>query len=215
MQIASMNPHIDPLESQTVVADPEMPLPKLEIAIRLAQEVLLKKQLSAGYWAGELRADASVPAGYIPLMVFMRGEVDAKRARKIVSSVKSQQNPDGSWSSHYGGPGDLNVSIQTYFGLKLAGVAGLEPAMQRGRDFILSKGGISRANVFTKIWLALFGQYDWRGTPSLPPEIIFLPNWFYLNIYEFASWSRETLMALCVVLTLKPVCAIAAGDRGG
>ena len=85
--------------------------------------------------------------------------------------------------------------------------------MQRGRDFILSRGGISKANVFTKIWLALFGQYEWSGTPSVPPEIIFLPNWFYLNIYEFASWSRETLMALSVVLTLKPVCPISPEFR--
>ncbi len=208
MQTASRNPQIEPLESPTVVADPEMPLELLENAIWQAQQALLKKQLPAGYWAGELRADASVPAGYIPLMVFMRGEVAAERKRKIISSVKSQQNPDGSWSSHYGGPGDLNVSIQTYFGLKLAGVPAQEPFMERGCEFILSQGGIGPASVFTKIWLALFGQYDWRGTPSLPPEIIFLPNWFYINIYEFASWSRETLMALSVVLTLKPVCPI-------
>ena len=107
-------------------------------------------------------------------MIFMRGQVDPERAHKIVNSVKAQQNPDGSWSSHYAGPGDLNVSIQTYFGLKLAGVSGQEPFMQRGRDFILSQGGIRQANVFTKIWLALFGQYEWSGTPSVPPEIIFL-----------------------------------------
>jgi len=206
MQVASTNPHMDTSESSPAFAGPAASPEQIATAIRLAQQSLLKRQNPAGYWAGELRADASVPAGYIPLMVFMRGEVDPERAHKIVNSVKAQQNPDGSWSSHYAGPGDLNVSIQAYFGLKLAGVPAQEPFMQLGRDFILSQGGISRANVFTKIWLALFGQYDWMGTPSVPPEIIFLPNWFYLNIYEFASWSRETLMALSVVLTLKPVC---------
>lgn len=208
MQVASIGPHTGTFESPAAFAVPEIAPETLEKTIRFAQQALLKRQKPAGYWAGELRADSSVPAGYIPLMVFMRGEADPERARKIANSVKSQQNPDGSWSSHYAGPGDLNVSIQAYFGLKLAGVSAQEPFMQRGRDFILAKGGVRQANVFTKIWLALFGQYDWRGAPSLPPEIIFLPNWFYLNIYEFASWSRETLMALSVVLTLKPVCHI-------
>jgi squalene-hopene/tetraprenyl-beta-curcumene cyclase len=208
MQVASINPHTDSIESSPDFAGPEMSPEILESVICIAQQALLNRQKPAGYWAGELRADASVPAGYVPLMVFMRGEVDPERARKIVNSVKAQQNPDGSWSSHYAGPGDLNVSIQAYFGLKLAGVSAREPYMQLGRDFILSQGGVRQANVFTKIWLALFGQFDWKGTPSVPPEIIFLPNWFYLNIYEFASWSRETLMALSVVLTLRPVCPI-------
>ena len=80
--------------------------------------------------------------------------------------------------------------------------------MHRARDFILAQGGIRQANVITKIWLALFGQFDWRETPSVPPEVVFLPNWFYFNIYEFASWSRATIMALAIVLTQKPVCVV-------
>ncbi len=65
-----------------------------------------------------------------------------------------------------------------------------------------------KANTITRIWLALFGQFDYRGTPSIPPEIILLPNWFYFNIYEFASWSRETIMALMIILTVRPVCQV-------
>jgi squalene-hopene/tetraprenyl-beta-curcumene cyclase len=65
-----------------------------------------------------------------------------------------------------------------------------------------------KANTITRIWLSLFGQYDYRGTPSIPPEVVFLPNWFYFNIYEFASWSRETVMALILILALKPVCKV-------
>ena len=42
----------------------------------------------------------------------------------------------------------------------------------------------------------------------MPPEIVFLPNWFYFNIYEFASWSRATIVALMIVLTEKPVCDV-------
>lgn len=157
---------------------------------------------------GELEADASVTAGYLPLMFFMTRQIDARRRDRVVNYVKSQQQADGSWSTYYGGPGDLSVTIQAYFSLKLAGVSPEEPLMRRARDFILNRGGITRANVFVKIWLALFGQFNWSQIPSLPPEIIFLPNWSYFNIYEFASWSRATIMALSVVLTLKPVCPV-------
>jgi squalene-hopene/tetraprenyl-beta-curcumene cyclase len=85
--------------------------------------------------------------------------------------------------------------------------------MQQAAGFIRSKGGVIQASVSTKIWLALFGQYKWSGTPSVPPEIILLPNWFYFNIYEFASWSRETIMALVVVTTTRPVCEVPPDAR--
>ncbi len=184
---------------------------ELEQAIGRARDYLLRRQAPDGHWVGELEADASVSAGYGPLMYLLLGRVDPDRQRKAANFVLSRQNPDGSWSNHAGGPGDLGVSIQAYLSLKLAGYKAEEPCMRRARAFILSKGGIGKANVFTRIWLALFGQMDWRWTPSVPPELILFPNWFYFNIYEFASWSRATIMALSVVLTLKPVCHLPEG----
>jgi squalene-hopene/tetraprenyl-beta-curcumene cyclase len=178
-------------------------------AARKTREHLLGLQSQEGYWVGELEADASVAAGYIPLMLFMTGKVDEPRARKIVHGVLSRQKPDGSWSTYEGGPGDLSVSVQVYFALKLAGKAETEPEMRRAKEFILSQGGVQRANIITKIWLALFGQYQWRRIPSLPPELVLLPNWFYFNIYELSSWSRATVVALMLVVTLRPTCAVA------
>ncbi len=189
-------------EIKTVLVD------SLEKTIRKTQEYLIKAQNPRGYWVGELEADASVSAGYIPVMYFMTGKVDSTKQAKVINYVKSKQNPDGSWSSYYGGPGDLNVTVQVYFALKLGGVSAEEAFMRKARDFVISCGGVMNTNTITRIWLALFGQYDYRGTPSIPPEIVFLPNWFYLNIYEFASWSRETIMALILVLNTKPVCKV-------
>lgn len=188
-----------------------METPDLAEAILRARQALLRVQHPPGYWLGELEADASVTAGYIPLMTFMTGQVEGERRRKVVHSVLARQNAEGSWPVFHGGPGDLNVSLQVYFALKLAGLPADHPALEAARRFIQSQGGPARAGVFTRIWLALFGQFDWGSVPALPPEIIFLPNWFYFNIYEFASWSRETIMALIVVLTLKPVCEIPPG----
>jgi len=45
----------------------------------------LEHPTSAGYWSGKLEADASVTAGYIPLMFFMHGQLDPDRQRKAVN----------------------------------------------------------------------------------------------------------------------------------
>jgi squalene-hopene/tetraprenyl-beta-curcumene cyclase len=180
----------------------------LEEAMIKSRGYLINHQSDQGFWVGELEADASVTAGYIPLMYFMQGKVDPVKQAKAINYVKSKQNTDGSWSAYYKGPGDLNVTIQVYFALKLGGVTASDPCLQKAREFILDGGGLMKANTITRIWLAVFGQFDYKGTPSIPPECIFSPNWFVLNIYEFASWSRETILALMLILSLKPVCKV-------
>ena len=180
----------------------------LDQAVDRTQKFLLQKQADAGFWIGELEADASVTAGYIPFMYFMFGNVDAAKRDKIINFLRLKQKDDGSWSMYHGGPGDLNVTVQVYFAVKLAGISASELFMQKARQFILANGGVMKVNTITRIWLAMFGQYEYRGTPSIPLEIALLPNNFFFNIYEFASWSRETIMALMIILAMKPICGI-------
>lgn len=173
-------------------------------ALRRAQGYLLARQHPDGYWLGELEADVSVTAGYVPVMHAVTGRVDPVRRDKAVAFVRSRQRADGSWPVYHGGPGNLDVSIQAYFGLKLAGVPGNEPAMGAARSFIVSQGGAERANLVTKVWLAVFGQYDYDRIPTVPPELMLLPENGPFSIYDFASWSRETLVALTLVSALRP-----------
>jgi Squalene cyclase len=77
--------------------------------------------------------------------------------------------------------------------------------MQRASAFVRDAGGLERARVFTKMWLALFGLWSWDDLPAMPPELIFLPPWFPLNIYDFACWARQTVAALTVTSAYRPV----------
>ena len=61
--------------------------------------------------------------------------------------------------------------------LRLAGDALDAPHMIAARAFIRANGGVEATRVFTRIWLALFGQWSWDDVPNLPPEIVFLPRW--------------------------------------
>lgn len=176
-------------------------------AIDKASERLLKLQHEDGYWWGELESNSSMEAEYL-LMTHFLGAGDSERWRKIVNRLRSKQQPDGGWAIWHGGPGDLSITVEVYFAMKLAGVPADDPAMSRARALVLAKGGVAETRVFTKLWLALFGQWDWKGTPSLPPEILLLPAWSPFNVYEFASWARATIVACTVLLTLRPVCKV-------
>jgi squalene-hopene/tetraprenyl-beta-curcumene cyclase len=180
---------------------------RLAQAIKHSQAYLLSQQKPEGYWAGELEANTTLTSQYV-LFRHLIGQVDEVRQQKCVRYLLSQQQPDGGWRLYYGGPSHLSATIEAYFAMRVAGVPPEEPAMQRARQLILSRGGLTNAQVFTKIYLALFGQYDWRGIPIIPPEIIFLPRGFHFNIYEFSSWSRSVIIPLTVVFAKKPCCVL-------
>jgi squalene-hopene/tetraprenyl-beta-curcumene cyclase len=179
----------------------------LDEAIRRTQDYFLRTQHADGYWVGELETNVCMAAEYL-LLTHLLGIRNDERWRKISTYLRRQQAPDGTWAIYYGGPPDLNATVEAYFALKLAGASPEEPHMRRACEFVLSVGGIPRVRVFTKIWLALFGQWDWRGVPALPPELMFLPHWFPLNIYDFASWARATIVPMLVILTERPVCPL-------
>ena len=184
----------------------------LERAISRAHEYFLRVQYPDGYWWGELESNPTMEAEYLLLTHFM-DVADPERWRKIANYLINKQREDGTWGQYYSAPGDLSTSTECYFALKLAGISPQEPFMRKAREFILSKGGVPRARIFTKIWLALFGQWDWAGTPIMPPETMYFPNWFPFNIYEFGSWARATIVPMLVLVSKRPTCSIPESAR--
>ena len=176
----------------------------LDHAIEQSRDFFFREQLPEGYWWAELEANCTITAEYIMLYRFM-GLVDSERERKMANYLLSKQTKEGFWTIYYDGPGDLSTTVEAYFALKLAGYAADHPAMVKARSFILKKGGVIKCRVFTKIFLALFGEFAWFGVPSMPIELMLLPNWAYFNMYEFSSWSRATIIPLSLVMAERPV----------
>ena len=174
-------------------------------AISRAQDLLLSIQAPDGHWVGELEADRALTAEYL-LLCHLIDRVDRTVERKAVRYFRRRQNADGGWSLFEGGPSDLSATIKIYFAMKMAGVAVIDPAMASARERILAMGGPAKANVFAKIQLALFGEYDWNGVPTMPAEIMLLPPPFFLfNIYEVSYWSRCVIVPLLVIMDRKPI----------
>lgn len=184
-----------------MVAESQNPLDK---AIERTRDFFFREQLPDGYWWAELESNVTITSEYIMLFHFL-GMVDKERERKLANYILSKQTPEGVWTLWHKGPGDLSTTIEAYFALKLAGYSAEHVAMRKAREFILANGGVIKARVFTKIFLALFGEFSWFGVPSMPIELMLLPDWAYFNMYEFSSWSRATIIPLSVVMSERPV----------
>lgn len=176
----------------------------LDSAIERARTHLLACQAGDGHWIGELEADTTITAEYI-LLCHLIDRVDPDRERRAVRYFRRRQLPDGGFNLYEAGEANLSATIKTYFAMKMAGVSPSDPAMIRARDRIRAMGGPAKANVFTKIQLALFGEYDWNGIPAMPIEIVLLPRRFFFNLYEVSYWSRTVIVPLLVVMDRKPV----------
>jgi squalene-hopene/tetraprenyl-beta-curcumene cyclase len=173
-------------------------------ALDRARSYLLSLQQPAGWWKGELETNVTMDAEDMLLREFL-GIREAGKSARSGAWIRSQQREDGTWSNFAGGPGDLSTTIESYVALRLAGDDPVQPHMRRASEWVRAHGGLERARVFTHIWMALFGAWDWDKVPSLLPEMILLPPWFPLNVYDFACWARQTVVALSVVLAFRPV----------
>ncbi len=170
-----------------------------------AIEWLEAHQKPDGYWMGWLESNSCMEAEWLLAFHFM-GIDDKEKKHGLVNTILKSQRPDGSWQVYYNAPqGDINTTVECYAALRCAGFPPEHEALRKARKWILDHGGLNNVRVFTQYWLALIGEWPWKATPALPPEIILLPNWSPFNIYEFASWARATMVPLAILSARRPV----------
>ena len=173
-------------------------------ALDAAVDWLWQRQDGEGWWAGELETNVTMTAEHVLLLTFLGLPLEPIRAGAI-RHVLGAQRPDGSWALYHDGPADLSTTLEAYVALKVLGVDPASDPMARALRVVRELGGVAHARVFTRIWLALFGQYPWEGVPSMPPELVWFPTWAPLNLYDFACWARGTIAPLLIVLSRRPV----------
>jgi len=165
---------------------------------------LLGLQHEQGWWQGELETNVTMDAEDLLLREFL-GVRTADQTSAAARWIRSCQRADGTWANFRGGDADLSTTVEAYVALRLAGDPPGADHMTRAADWIRACGGIPATRVFTRIWLALFGEWPWDELPVMPPEMIYLPGWFPLNVYDWACWARQTIVPLTIVGSLRPV----------
>jgi squalene-hopene/tetraprenyl-beta-curcumene cyclase len=176
---------------------------RLAQAIERGAQHLLSLQAQEGYWLGELEADTTLESDYI-YYLFVLGKAEPGRIAKLANYVRCRQLPDGGWNIYFGGPSELNATVKAYFALKLTGDSPDAPHMRIACERVRTLGGLEATNSYTRFYLALVGVVGWDMVPAVPPELLLLPTWFYLNIYELSSWTRGIVIPLAILYALKP-----------
>ena len=176
-------------------------------AVTEAQEYLIRIQNNDGHWCGELEGDTILESEYILTMHFI-GRLHERRTLKAARYLVEKSLPDGGWAIYPGGPPDVSASAKAYFVLKLLGHDLNRSYMSKARRAILNLGGLGATNSFTRTYFAIFGQVPWECCAAVPPELILLPKWFPINLYEMSAWTRAIVVPLSVIWAYKPSCAV-------
>ena len=185
----------------------------LERAIAAATDALLARQRPDGHWVFELEADATIPAEYVLLRHYLGEPVNASLEAKIAAYLRRIQGAHGGWPLFRDGDLDVSATVKAYFALKMIGDDIDAPHMRRAREAVRARGGAERANVFTRIMLALFGFIPWRAVPMMPIEIMLLPKWFPFHLDKISYWSRTVIVPLLVLMAKRSVARNAKGVR--
>jgi squalene-hopene/tetraprenyl-beta-curcumene cyclase len=181
-------------------------------AVRGATAALASLQHADGHWRGELEGDSILQSEYL-LMKWILGQEEQRMAdgrdgretlARIVRHLRGQQRPDGGWGQYPGSGVDLSATVKAYFCLKLHGDRPDAPHMRKARDVVRAMGGAERCNSFSNFYLAALGQISWNAVPAIPPEIVWLPRWFYFHMDRMSAWSRTMILPLAIVATLQP-----------
>jgi squalene-hopene/tetraprenyl-beta-curcumene cyclase len=176
----------------------------IEPHIEAATQALLASARPDGHWVFELEADATIPAEYVLLRHYLGEPVDSGLEAKIAVYLRRIQGAHGGWPLFRDGDVDVSATVKAYFALKTIGDPIDADHMRRARAAVLARGGAGRANVFTRIMLALFGFIPWRAVPVMPIEIMLLPKWFPFHLDKISYWSRTVIVPLLVLMAKKP-----------
>jgi squalene-hopene/tetraprenyl-beta-curcumene cyclase len=175
-------------------------LTALDTAIDRGTRRLLELQRPDGIWVGELESNVTMTAQHLfwnHALGLRTPELD----RGIAAELLARLRDDGTWSIWFEGPPDLSTSIEAYVALRMCGV---DPG-PRVLAYIQREGGIPKARLFTKCFLALLGHWPWQRMVPIPPELVLLPPSAPFSIYNFACWARQTFVALAVAQSQRPV----------
>jgi squalene-hopene/tetraprenyl-beta-curcumene cyclase len=187
------------------------PILGLDGSIRAATDAILEQQRADGHWVYELEADATIPAEYVLLVHYLAETPDLELERKIGVYLRRIQGAHGGWPLYHDGAFDISATVKAYFALKMIGDDINAPHMVRAREALLQRGGAIKANVFTRILLALYGQTGWANVPTVPVELILLPRWFPIHLSKMSYWARTVIVPLLVLAAKQP---LARNPRG-
>ncbi|MGV3265118.1 squalene--hopene cyclase [Cytobacillus pseudoceanisediminis] len=163
-------------------------------------DLLKRSQSQDGSWAYPFEIGIMTDVYMIILLRTLKTK-DEELIRKLAERIESRQDESGAWKLFRDEKeGNLSLTIEAYYALLYSGYRQKnDPALSAARKFILSKGGIKKGGIFTKIMLAMTGQYPWPAVFPVPIEIVLLPPSSPISIYQLSSFARIHLLPVILL----------------
>ncbi|WP_026694596.1 terpene cyclase/mutase family protein [Peribacillus kribbensis] len=162
--------------------------------------ILKRDQKEDGSWAYPFETGFITDAYMIILFRLLEWKEEELIA-KLVARIESRQEDNGAWKLFYDEKeGNLSLTIDCYYALLFSGIRQkTDPHMLAAKQFILDNGGPRKAAMFTKILLAVTGQYKWPAVFPIPIEVVLLPSSFLISIYDISVFGRSNIIPLLLL----------------
>jgi sporulenol synthase len=166
--------------------------------------ILVKDQCSDGSW--DYAFDTGIKTDAYMIILLRTLEInDELLIQALVERISSKQAQNGAWKLFNDeDKGNLSATIEAYYALLYSGYRNKNgKEMSAARRFILSMGGIEKAEMFTKILLAITGQLPWPSKFPMPVDIMLYPLSFPINFYDFSVFGRANLAPILILSNRK------------
>ncbi|TCP27804.1 sporulene cyclase [Scopulibacillus darangshiensis] len=165
---------------------------------RIANQ-FMSDQLDDGSWSYPFETGISTDSYMIILLRTLEIN-DEDFIKELVAGIIHNQQQDGSWKLYYDEKkGNLTATAEAYYALLYSGYQDQHAgAIEAAKRFILANGGIRQVHMFTKIMLAMTGQYEWPYFP-IPIEMVLLPDSFPINLFDLSAYGRANIVPVLIL----------------
>ncbi|WP_163183970.1 squalene--hopene cyclase [Neobacillus sedimentimangrovi] len=179
-------------------------MPNIINGLNWIVDKLRKEQSPDGSWNYPFETGISTDAYMIILLRTLEIN-DEELIRGLCKRILNKQEKNGAWKLFYDEKeGNLSTTLEAYYSLLFSGYYSKEhKSLQAAKRFILAKGGLKKVSTFTKIMLAITGEYKWPSCSPLPLEVILLPQLFPINFYSFSVFGRANLTPIMILAKKK------------
>ncbi|MCS7458808.1 squalene cyclase [Paenibacillus doosanensis] len=163
---------------------------------------LVQLQQADGSWRLCFETGTMTDAYLIILLRALRREDAEPLIRKLTERIAGAQEENGAWKLYYDEPeGNLDATAEAYYALLYSGYVSSEsPRLKRARQFIVSRGGLSKVRaMLTQAMLAATGQSPWPDMLKVPVELLLAPPWFLFSIYDLSGHARVHLVPVMIM----------------
>ena len=165
-------------------------------SVDLALRHLRETQAPDGSWHGDYGGPVFLLPTLIAATHIIDRPFDRETEQDFIRFFKHYQNADGGWPLHIHGQSYVYTTALSYVAQRLMGLPADDPELQRGRMWLLDRGGAVNVAPWGKFLFALLNLYDYDGVLPVPPELWLLPRAFPAHPARFWCHSRMVYLPM-------------------